>query len=101
MSPYENAIVELFKFAGIAAAVIGTIITARRQKSTEENLATNHGMRPGEYLELIGDVVELAKQAPTKEDLQGLRHTFEEHVEEDRIRFQMIFHELEELRRVG
>jgi hypothetical protein len=57
---------------GVVAAaflVIGNFFAwraAKHSKETKDDLRTNHGKRPGEYLEMIGEV--LAQQALHERD---------------------------------
>lgn len=97
MAPWESLAVELVKGLGVIAAVIGTIVTAKRQKATDASLATNHGKRPGEYLELIGDVVELARGLPTTEDMRRFNLALEEHTADDARSFAVLKASVDEL----
>lgn len=72
--------------ASIVVALISTIglivngvIANRRTKNLQSDLQTNHGKRPGEYLEMIHDV---------RESQLDLKKALIEHTEQDSQRFE-------------
>lgn len=95
---------------GVVMSALFAYLSARRSREgtdsiREQNdaLHTNHGLRPGEYLEMIGDVVTLAKNAATKDELKSLEdrmgQLLDDHTAQDYENFQLLHSEIEELRR--
>lgn len=76
-------------------------LSARRSGETKTQVETNHGKRPGEYIELIADLVDIAKGGATKEDVQALHGALTEHTKADAENFEALRSSIEELKTSG
>lgn len=96
-----NAYDAISQFWIAVPATLTTIfafLAARRSGQTKAQVETNHGKRPGEYLELIADLVDSMKNAATSEDVKALHAVLADHTRADAENFEALQSAIEELK---
>lgn len=81
----------LVAVCGAAAAILGSMLSTRNKvKNLAEDLQTNHGKKPYEYLEMIHDV---------REALLDLKEWSVDHTQQDTENFKALQDAIEETKR--
>lgn len=78
----------ILAIAGIVVALVQQVRTQRKVSEVHDALKTNHGKRPGEYLEMVGELSE--QVAKIDRGLSAVACTVADHTLADEVNFQVI-----------
>lgn len=76
----------ILAIAGIVVALVQQVRTQRKVSEVHDALKTNHGKRPGEYLEMVGDLAEQVTRLDRKVDT--VAGTLADHTVADAVNFE-------------